>query len=175
MSQQETNTTEELGTSCPPQPEYNNYDERRPDNRYRGDNRGDNRGRGRGFGGRGRGRGRGGGDMRPFRRGSKLELRSFRRTFVLDFNRFVDNKVVYERIMGNFDDRMEKGDTKDLFYWASPQLNYFNVGETLSVRFNNETEISQYVVTAKFLRGEVDWKYDMPDNVKYDLRLKRIQ
>ena len=96
------------------------------------------------------------------------------RPFVLDFNRFTNRPEIHQRIMGNLEDRMSKGDTLDLFYWAAPPLNDFGVGETLSIRFSGETEIHQYLVMAKFLRGEITWLNDMPDNAKFDFRLKKV-
>ena len=177
------------GTSCPPQPEYEqNYDNRRTNN-YRGNGNGRGRGRGGHYGGSRQDGGRPQRDMRQqrdnsqggngFRQQRDNRRQQYRqpyraRPFVLDFNRFTNRPEIHERIMGNFNDRMTKGDTRDLFYWAAPPLNDFSVGETLSVRFSGETEISQYLVMAKFLRGEVSWMNDMPDNAKFDFRLKKV-
>jgi len=113
-------------------------------------------------------------DERPHR-DNRYQQRTYRaRVFVLDFNRFENRPEVQEKIMGNFNWRMEQGDTKELFYWSAPPLNFFGVGETLSVRFNQESEIFQYVITAKFLRGEVSWPNSLPDSAKFDFRLKKI-
>lgn len=171
----------EDGASCPPQPVYEQHYERRP-----------NRG---GYGGNGRGRGgqrpmrdnrqgggmqyqgrdnRQGGGMRDNRRSFNSRPPYRARPFVLDFNRFLNRPEIHERIMGNFAYRMEQGDTLEQFYWAAPPLNDFGVGETLSIRFSGETEIHQYLVMAKFLRGEVEWVNAMPDNAKFDFRLKKV-
>ena len=70
--------------------------------------------------------------------------------------------------------RIEQGETKELFHWSAPPLNNFGVGETLSVKFEGEEEIHQYVVVAKFLRGEFAWPNSMPANSRFDFRLKRF-
>ena len=190
------------GASCPPQPTYeSNYDNRQS-NGYRGnDSRGGGRGGGRGRGRDGYQGGRPQRDMRQ--QGGQYQQREYQqrdnrqqggqfqgrqqrdnrrqyrqpyraRPFVLDFNRFTNRPEIHQRIMGNLEDRMSKGDTLDLFYWAAPPLNDFGVGETLSIRFSGETEIHQYLVMAKFLRGEITWLNDMPDNAKFDFRLKKV-
>lgn len=179
QEEQKTEVEEEVG-----RPEQN-YDSRpRDDSHYRqrsqsGSGRGGN---GRGYG-RGNGRGNYRGDHnrefqeRPQERpqGNRYEYRPYRaRPFVLDFNRFVQRPEVHGRIMDNFNSRMETGETKEMFHWASPVLNNFGVGETVSVRFENESDIYQYVVTAKYLRGEVNWVHAMPDNAKFDFRLKKV-
>ena len=71
-------------------------------------------------------------------------------------------------------DRIEKGDTKDLFHWAAPPLNDYRVGNTVYIRFEDETEMHQYMVTAKFMRGEFQWKHPMPDGVRFEFRLKKL-
>ena len=179
MSNQQTeNKTEEnheqsTGTSCPPQPE-NNYDNQREN---RGQRYGGNQGRG---GGRGNFQSRGYQGDRPRQNNGPRRYNNnnrgpyHARPFVLDFNRFLNRVEIHERIMGNFNDRMEKGDTQELFHWSAPPLNDFCVGEPLSIRFSGETDIHQYVVMAKFLRGEISWLNAMPDNSKFDFRLKKI-
>ena len=116
----------------------------------------------RSFGGRGRGRG--------MRRNTMRRSRNF----VLDFNRFKNRPEILKRVSENFAFRLEKGDTKELFHWASPPLNDYRVGNTIYVRFENEVDMHQYMITAKFLRGEVEWKYTMPDGVRYEFRLKKL-
>ena len=96
------------------------------------------------------------------------------RNFVLDFNRFANRPEIQKRVLENFADRLEKGDTKELFHWASPPLNDYRVGNTIYVRFENETDMHQYMVMAKFMRGEFQWKHSMPDGVRYEFRLKKL-
>ena len=155
------NTT---GTSMPSHSHYQETYGVRPsqDDHYgrqhhRGHHRGDHR--------RGSRGGRGGGFRRPMRRS---------RNFVLDFNHFSEKPDIQARILENFQDRMEKGDTQDEFHWAAPQMNDYRVGNVLSVRFHNETEMHNYMVTAKFMRGEVEWKHQMPDSVRFEFRLKKL-
>jgi hypothetical protein len=116
-----------------------------------------------------RGRGRG-----SFRRSSRPFMRP-RRNFILDFNRFATHKPdVHKRVIDNFNHRLELGDSKELFHWASPPLNDYRVGNTVYVRFENEPEMHQYMVTAKFMRGEVEFKHPMPDSVRFEFRLKKL-
>ena len=124
-------------------------------------------------GGRGRGRGQQQGGFRPMGRPMRPMGRR-PRNFILDFNRFANKPEIQTRIQENFKDRMENGDTKECFHWASPPMNDYRVGNTIYVRFEGETEMSQYMVTAKFLRGEVSWKHAMPDGVRYEFRLKKV-
>ena len=143
-------------------PQRNNYqrnDYQRNDNQRNDYQRNDNQ---RSFGGRGRGRG--------MRRNTLRRSRNF----VLDFNRFKNRPEILKRVSENFAFRLEKGDTKELFHWASPPLNDYRVGNTIYVRFENEVDMHQYMITAKFIRGEVEWKYAMPDGVRYEFRLKKL-
>lgn len=121
-------------------------------------------------------RGRGGFRGRGFRGGrSRGGFRNnYKRDFVLDFNRFVNRPEIQKKIMENFQERLNKGDTKELFHWAAPPLNNCLVGETIYIRFNKETEIHSYLITAKFMRGEIQWKNSMPDSVRFEYRLKKI-
>lgn len=123
----------------------------------------------------GRGRGRGRSSTRGRGGGFRKTFRPMRNNFILDFNRFAEYKPeIHKRVIENFEHRMNSGDTKELFHWASPPLNDFRVGNTVFVRFLNETEMHQYMVTAKFMRGECNWKHPMPDGVRYEFRLKKL-
>lgn len=156
------------GTSMPSHEHYErNYGERKTQEEHYGRPRQGQEDRPR-RGGRGRGRGG------PMRRPGPM-IRPMRpRNFVLDFNRFANRPEIQKRVTENFEHRMESGDTKELFHWASPPLNDYRVGNTVYVRFEGETEMHQYMVTAKFMRGEVEWKHPMPDGVRYELRLKKL-
>lgn len=157
-----SNDNNAQGSSMPSNEHYENtYGNRRNDESQYGRPQQNYRPRGNGFGGRGRGR-----------RNNNFRPRS--RNFVLDFNRFANRPEIQKRVTENFADRLQKGDTKELFHWASPPLNDYRVGNTIYVRFENEADMHQYMITAKFMRGEIQWKHSMPDGVRYEFRLKKL-